>query len=86
MSAAGIATEQVRAFLQDYASAFERLDADAVADRYGMGVLRAALRDLRAAPVSPTVTQARLVWALHGEGDRLLNEQPKFRGVMRARG
>jgi len=34
MSAAGISTEQVKAFLEAYASAFQRLDRDAVADRY----------------------------------------------------
>jgi ketosteroid isomerase-like protein len=34
MSPAGISTEQVKAFLEAYASAFQRLDKDAVADRY----------------------------------------------------
>lgn len=110
MSTAGITTDQVRAFLEAYASAFQRLDKDAVADRYGypahavtynggvglvaipsreawtavierilqmygaMGVRRAAMRELRVTDVSPQVAQARLVWALHGEGDRLLYE------------
>lgn len=110
MSTAGITTDQVRAFLDGYASAFQRLDKDAVADRYGypahavtynggvglvaipsreawtavierilqmygaMGVRRAAMRELRVTDVSPQVAQARLVWALHGEGDRLLYE------------
>lgn len=110
MSTAGITTDQVRAFLEAYASAFQRLDKDAVADRYGYpahavtynggvglvaipsreawtavierilqmygatGVRRAAMRELRVTDVSPQVAQARLVWALHGEGDRLLYE------------
>ncbi len=146
MSAAGIDTDQVRAFLQAYASAFQRLDKDAVADRYSypvhvvthnggvrllaapsreawtavierilemyraMGVRGAVMRDLRVTDVSGQVAQARLVWALQGEGERPLyefeatytlaliegelkivqviseNEQPKFLGVMRARG
>jgi ketosteroid isomerase-like protein len=146
MSPAGIGTDQVRAFLQAYASAFQRLDKDAVADRYSypahvvthnggvrlvavpsreawtavierilemyraMVVRGAVMRDLRVTEVSAQVAQARLVWALHGEGDRPLyefeatytlalvegelkivqviseNEQPKFLGVMRARG
>ena len=34
MSAPGISAEQVRVFLDAYASAFQRLDKDAVADRY----------------------------------------------------
>ena len=34
MTAPGISAEQVRAFLDGYASAFQRLDRDAVADRY----------------------------------------------------
>jgi ketosteroid isomerase-like protein len=34
MSAAGIGTDQVRAFLEAYAAAFQRQDKDAVADRY----------------------------------------------------
>jgi len=34
MSAAGISIERVKAFLEAYASAFQRLDKDAVADRY----------------------------------------------------
>src|SRR3979411_1886392 len=34
MTAAGIKSEQVKAFLEAYASAFQRLDKDAVADRY----------------------------------------------------
>jgi hypothetical protein len=110
MAATGINADQVRAFLEAYATAFERLDKDAVADRYGypahavthsggvglvaipsreawtavierilemyraMGVRRATMRDLRVTAVSPQVAQARLVWALHGEGDRLLYE------------
>ena len=146
MPPAGISTDQVKAFLEAYASAFQRLEKDAVADRYGypahvitynggvrllavpsreawtaiierilemykaMGVRRADMRDLRVSDVSPQVAQARLVWVLHGEGDRPLyefeatytlallegelkivqviseNEQPKFLGVMRARG
>jgi hypothetical protein len=39
-----------------------------------MGVRRAAMRDLRLTELSPLVTQARLVWALHGDGDQLLYE------------
>jgi hypothetical protein len=34
MSDAAITAQQVRAFLEEYASAFQRLDKDAVADRY----------------------------------------------------
>jgi len=34
MSAPGISAEQVRVFLDAYASAFQRLDTEAVADRY----------------------------------------------------
>src|ERR1700704_3494431 len=34
MTAAGIKSGQVKAFLEAYASAFQRLDRDAVADRY----------------------------------------------------
>jgi ketosteroid isomerase-like protein len=34
MSATGVSTELVTAFLEAYASAFQRLDKDAVADRY----------------------------------------------------
>ncbi|MDP9283025.1 MAG: hypothetical protein M3P38_13105 [Chloroflexota bacterium] len=34
MSAAGISGDQARAFLEAYASAFQRQDKDAVADRY----------------------------------------------------
>jgi hypothetical protein len=34
MPTAGSRTEQVKVFLEGYASAFERLDRDAVADRY----------------------------------------------------
>ena len=146
MTAPGISAEQVRAFLDGYASAFQRLDRDAVADRYSypahvvtydggvrllavpsreawmvvierilemyraMGVRGAAIRELRVSDVSPEVALARLRWALHGDGDRPLyefdasytlalfdgelrivqvvseNEQPKFLGVMRARG
>jgi len=146
MSAAGISTEQVKSFLEAYASAFQRLDKDAVAERYAypahvvthnggvrslavptreawtavierilqmygaMGVRRAEMRDLRVVNISPLVAQARLVWALRGDGDTPLyefdasytialfdgelkivhviseNEQPKFQGVMRARG
>ncbi len=87
MSAAGISTERVKAFLEAYAAAFQRQDK-----------------------ISPEVAQARVIWALHGEGDRPLyefeatytlaalegelkivqviseNEQPNFRGVMRERG
>ena len=110
MSAAGISTDQAKAFLEAYASAFQRQDKDAVADRYAypahvvthdggvalvpvpsreawlavierilqmyaaMGVRRAAMRDLGVTDVSPQVAQARLVWALHGDGDRLLYE------------
>jgi ketosteroid isomerase-like protein len=146
MATAGISTEQVTAFLEAYASAFQRLDKDAVADRYAypahvvtynggvrllavpsreawtavierilqmygaMGVRRAGMVDLRVANISPQIAQARLVWALRGDGDKPLyefaatyslalfegelkivqviseNEQPKFQGVMRARG
>lgn len=110
MPEAGISAEQVRAFLEEYASAFQRLDKDAVADRYAypahvvtydvgvrlvavvsremwtavverilemyraMGVLRAAMRDLRVTNVSAQVAQARLRWALLGDGDRPLYE------------
>ncbi|TMC04683.1 MAG: hypothetical protein E6J35_05035 [Chloroflexi bacterium] len=146
MSTPGISAEQVRAFLDGYASAFQRLDKEAVADRYGypahvitydggvrllavptrevwmvvidrilemyraMGVRGAAIRELRLSDVSPQVALAHVLWALHGDGDRPLyefaatytlalfhgelkivqvvseNEQPKFLGVMRARG
>ena len=144
MTAPGISAEQVRAFLDGYASAFQRLDRDAVADRYrypahvvtydggvrllavpsreawttvierilemyrAMGVRGAAIRELRVSDVSPEVALARVRWALHGDGplyefdatytlalfDGELkivqvvseNEQPKFLGVMRARG
>src|SRR6058998_1407907 len=104
MSTPGISAEQVRAFLDGYASAFQRLDKEAVADR------GAAIRELRLSDVSPQVALAHVLWALHGDGDRPLyefaatytlalfhgelkivqvvseNEQPKFLGVMRARG
>ena len=133
-------------FLDAYASAFQRLDKDAVADRYSypahvvtynggvrllavpsreawtavierildmyraMGVRGAAIRELRVSDVSPQVALARVRWALQGSGDQPLyefdatytlalldgelkivqvvseNEQPKFLGVMRARG
>jgi ketosteroid isomerase-like protein len=146
VSATDLSTEQVTAFLEAYASAFQRSDKDAVADRYAypahvvthdggvrllavpsreawtavierilqmygaMGVRTAAMVDLSVVNISPQVAQARLVWALRGEGDRPLyefeatytlalldgelkivqvvseNEQPKFQGVMRARG
>jgi ketosteroid isomerase-like protein len=146
MSAAGISPEQVKAFLETYASAFQRLDKDAVADRYtypahvvtydggvrllavatreawmavierilqmygAMGVRQAVMGDLRVVFISPQIAQARLTWELRGEGDKPLyefeatytlaliegdlkivqviseNEQPKFQGVMRARG
>jgi ketosteroid isomerase-like protein len=146
VSATDLNTEQVTAFLEAYASAFQRSDKDAVADRYAypahvvthdggvrllavpsreawtavierilqmygaMGVRTAAMVDLSVVNISPQVAQARLVWALRGEGDRPLyefeatytlalldgelkivqvvseNEQPKFQGVMRARG
>jgi hypothetical protein len=146
MSAAGISTEQVKGFLEAYASAFQRLDRDAVADRYAypahvvthdggvrllavptrevwttvierllqmygaMGVRQAVMGDLRVVFLSPLIAQARLTWELRGEGDKPLyefeatytvaliegelkivqvvseNEQPKFQGVMRARG
>ena len=146
MSAAGISTEQVKAFLEAYASAFQRLDRDAVADRYAypahvvtydggvrllavptreawmavierilqmygaMGVRQAVMADLRVVFISPQIAQARTTWDLRGEGDKPLyrfeatytlalfdgdlkiaqviseNEQPKFQGVMRARG
>jgi ketosteroid isomerase-like protein len=146
MTTAGIKSEQVKAFLEAYASAFQRLDKDAVADRYAypahvvtynggvrllavptreawtavierilqmygaMGVRTAAMVDLRVVSISPHVAQARLVWGLRGEGETPLyefeatytialfdgelkivqviseNEQPKFQGVMRARG
>jgi len=146
VTAPGINAERVRAFLDGYASAFQRLDRDAVADRYGypahvitydggvrllavpsreawtavierilemyraMDVRGAAIRELRVSGVSPQVAVARVRWALHGDGDRPLyefdatytlalfdgelrivqvvseNEQPKFLGVMRARG
>jgi hypothetical protein len=39
-----------------------------------MGVHRAELRDVRVTDVSAEVAQARVVWVLHGEGDRLLYE------------
>jgi len=110
VSPAGISTEQVKAFLEAYASAFQRLDKDAVADRYSypahvvthnggvrvlavptreawtavierilqmygaMGVRRAAMNELRVVSISPQVAQARLVWALRGEGDKPLYE------------
>ena len=110
MSPAGISTEQVKAFLEAYASAFQRLDKDAVADRYSypahvvthnggvrllavpsreawtavierilqmygaMGVRRAAMNELRVVGISSQVAQARLVWALRGEGDKPLYE------------
>jgi hypothetical protein len=146
MPTEGIRTEQVKVFLGSYASAFQRLDRDAVADRYSypahvitynggirllavpsrevwtavierilqmygaMGVRTAAMVDLTVVNISEQVAQARLVWALRGEGDKPLyefeatytlalfdgelkivqviseNEQPKFQGVMRARG
>jgi ketosteroid isomerase-like protein len=146
MSAAGISPEQVKAFLETYASAFQRLDKDAVADRYtypahvvtydggvrllavptreawmavierilqmygAMGVRQAGMGDLRVVFISPQIAQARLTWELRGERDKPLyefeatytlaliegdlkivqviseNEQPKFQGVMRARG
>ena len=146
MTAAGIKSGQVKAFLEAYASAFQRLDKDAVADRYAypahvvtynggvrllavptreawtavierilqmygaMGVRTAAMVDLRVVSISPHVAQARLVWGLRGQGETPLyefeatytialfdgelkivqviseNEQPKFQGVMRARG
>jgi hypothetical protein len=110
MAAAGIDPDRVKAFLEDYASAFARADKAAVADRYGypahavthdggvglvavpsrevwtavverilemyraMGVHRAELRDVRVTDVSAEVAQARVVWVLHGKGDRLLYE------------
>jgi ketosteroid isomerase-like protein len=146
MSPPGISAEQVRAFLDAYASAFQVLDKDAVADRYSypahvvtynggvrllavpsreawtavierilemyraMGVRGAAIRELRVSDMSPQVALARVRWALRGDGDQPLyefdatytlalfdrelkivqvvseNEQPKFLGVMRARG
>jgi ketosteroid isomerase-like protein len=146
MAATGISTDQARAFLEAYASDFQRQDKDAVADRYAypahivthdggvalvpapsreawlavierilkmyaaMGVRRAAMVDLSVVNVSPQIAQASLTWDLHGEGDKPLyqfeatytlalinnelkivqviseNEQPKFMGVMRARG
>jgi len=42
---------------------------------YGaMGVRRAAMRDLNVIDISPQVAQARLVWALRGDGDKPLYE------------
>jgi ketosteroid isomerase-like protein len=146
MATTGISTDQAKAFLEAYASDFQRQDKDAVADRYAypahvvtydggvtlvpapsreawlavierilkmyaaMGVRRAAMVDLSVVNVSPLIAQAHLTWDLHGDGDKPLyrfeatytlalindglkivqviseNEQPKFMGVMRARG
>ena len=72
MSAPGISAEQVRVFLA-YASAFQRLDKDAVADR-AMGVRGAAIRELRVSEVSPQIALARVRWALQGSGDQPLYE------------
>jgi ketosteroid isomerase-like protein len=108
MSGTGISAEAVKAFLESYASAFQRSDKDAVADRYAypihvvtynggvrllaiqsregwiavverilsmytaMGVRRADMGDLRVVNISPLVAQARVVWDLHGEGDKPL--------------
>jgi hypothetical protein len=110
MPTAGGRTEQVKVFLEGYASAFERLDRDAVADRYSypahvitydggvrllavpsrevwtavierilqmygaLGVRQAVMGDLRVVFFSPQIAQARLVWALRGEGDKPLYE------------
>jgi hypothetical protein len=110
MPTEGIRTEQVKAFLEGYAAAFQRLDKDAVAERYSypahvitynggvrvlavptrevwtavierilqmygaMGVRTAAMVDLRIVNISPQIAQARLVWALRGEGDTALYE------------
>ena len=110
MSDAGISTEAVKPFLEAYASAFQRSDKDAVADRYAypvdvvtynggvrllaiqsregwlavverilgmytaMGVRRAAMGDLPVVNISSQVVQARLVWALRGDGDKPLYE------------
>jgi len=142
----GITTDQARAFLEAYASDFQRQDKDAVAGRYAypahvvtydggvalvpapsreawvavierilkmyaaMGVRRAAMVDFTVAGVAPQIAQVQLTWDLRGDGDRPLyqfaatytlallndglkivqviseNEQPKFMGVMRARG
>ncbi len=73
MSDAGINTETVEAFLESYASVFQRSDKEAVADRYAYPVHVVTHNGgVRVVNISPLVAQASLVWDLRGEGDKPL--------------
>ena len=83
MATTGISTDQARAFLEGYASDFQRQDKDAVAARYaypahvvthdgGIALVAAPSREASVVTVSPRIAQARLTWDLHGEGDKPL--------------
>jgi hypothetical protein len=66
MAATGISADQAKAFLEAYASDFQRQDKDAVADRYAYPA-HVVRHDGGVA-----LAQAQLTWDLHGEGDRPL--------------